>query len=166
MPVPGNVIVECAECRLPVLIDRIFGVRAAGLPETRAAALTAYSAGHARYLAYESPPHAAHKGYQGRDEVGAAMIEHMSSLLAENAPAMAFVEYLASSGSVDGYHPVGDEPGRLFITADVFDPPDWLRSAKPLAAQALIELGREHRDLFHPVDADPDILVRIGDMDR
>src|SRR5690606_27606987 len=128
--------------------------------------LTADSAGLARYLAYESPAHAAHIGYQGRDEVGAEMIEHMSSLLAENAPALAFVEYLASSGSIDGYHPVGDQPGRLFITADVFDPPDWLRSAKPLATQALIEMGQEHGDLFRPVDDDPNTLIRISDMDR
>ena len=51
---------------------------------------------------------------------------------------------------------------RLFLTADIFDPLEWLGAAKLLSAEALVELGDDYGHLFRAV-ASGRVLARVTD---
>jgi hypothetical protein len=124
--------------------------------------LTADSAGTARYLAYQTPAHTAHIGV-GPPQWALENIELLEEMIAQGVPASRIVETLDSRGLISGYKPITQEPGELYVTRDLFDPPDWLETSRPASADALRSLGRRLGHLFVEIEGTDLYLMRVAD---
>jgi hypothetical protein len=115
--------------------------------------LTADSSGFARYVAYQRPPqvvYLAHSDY----------IESLKELILEGETTSEIAVAAREERRLLGHQPPHEGDGDLYVTRDVFDPPDWLVRSNPVAAAALIDLGAEVGHLFTPVEGSDLYLVR------
>ena len=122
--------------------------------------LTADSAGTARYLAYQTAAHTAHIGV-GPPQRALESIELLGDMIADGLPTGQIVEALDSRGLISGFKPITQEPANLYITRDLFDPPDWLETSRPASADALRSLGERLGDLFVEIEGTDLYLMRV-----
>jgi hypothetical protein len=124
--------------------------------------LTADSASTARYLAYQTPAHTAHVGV-GPPETALENIQLLGDMIAADLTTAQIVEGLYSRGLIEGYKPISHETATLYITRDLFDPPEWLETARPESADALRSLGERLGHRFVEVDDTDLYLIRVTD---
>ena len=124
--------------------------------------LTADSASTARYLAYQTPAHTAHIGV-GPPERALENIQLLGDMIATGSTTTEIVAALDSRGLIEGYKPISQETADLYITRDLFDPPEWLETARPASADALRSLGEQLGHLFVAVDGTDLYQVRVSD---
>ena len=122
--------------------------------------LTADSAGTARYLAYQTPAHTAQIGV-GPPERAVENIQLLGDMIAAGLTTAQIVEALDSRGLIEGYKPISHATANLYITRDLFDPPEWLETARPESADALRKLGERIGNRFVEVDDNDLYLARV-----
>lgn len=122
--------------------------------------VTADSSGFARYVGYFSATDAVHIGYNGSQDDSVETIETLSQLLQTDADNMEIADLFASVYLLSGAHRTAGT-GELYFTADVLDPPSWMRAARPGPSAALLDLADVGSGMFEPVTEDGWILRRI-----
>lgn len=125
--------------------------------------LTADSAGLARYIAYNRPPHAGHIGGRGNPARTLEAISEVATLVSRGATTHEILLRLEDENLLSGHRTIDKANGHLYLTTDFFDPPAWLATAEPEAALMLSDLEGELGPFFEDAPGSDFYLIRSRD---